>query len=200
MEMTVSVRSSERKQHRATTAAAGVIYWTSEFDRVYVMRAVRIDPATPPARPDRAQREPSTFSPSEEPPMTVKDLVVRQLTTFEITADGTGIRMNFISGDGVQACLSLPTECLTELIMTLPRMTNQALRVRRRDESLRLVYPAGRVSIEQSSDPRTIIVTLATRDGFEVSFGLTRQQMAALDAAADVVEHGGADIEVANFN
>ena len=73
---------------------------------------------------------PMTFSPSEEPPMTVKDFVVQKLPTFNIAADGTRCRMNFISGDGDQACLSLPTDCLTELIVTLPRMMRRALRAR----------------------------------------------------------------------
>jgi hypothetical protein len=139
--------------------------------------------------------EPLTLSPSEEPPMTVQDFVVQRLTTFNIAADGTRLRMNFISGDGDHACLSLPTECLTELIMTLPLMMRQALRARHQDESLRLVYPADKLSIEQSSDPRTIIVTLATPDGFEVSFGLTRQQLTVFDAAVEALERGGPDIQ-----
>src|SRR3981081_178528 len=79
--------------------------------------------------------------------MTMKDFVVQKLTTFNIEADGTRFRMNFISGDGDHACLSLPTECLTELIMTLPRMMRQALRARHHDDSLRLVYPADKISI-----------------------------------------------------
>jgi hypothetical protein len=56
-------------------------------------------------------------------------------------------------------------------------MVRQALRARHQDESLRLVYPAGKISSEQSSDTKTIIVTLATPDEVEVSFGFTRQQM-----------------------
>ncbi len=132
--------------------------------------------------------------------MTMKDFVVQKLTTFSIAADGTRFRMNFISGDGDHACLGLPTECLTELIMTLPRMMRQALHARHHDESLRLVYPADKISIEQSSDPRTIIVTLATPDGFEVSFGLTRQQMTVFGAAVEAVERGGPDIQTTVFN
>ena len=66
--------------------------------------------------------------------MTMKDFVVQKLTTFSIAADGTRFRMNFISGDGDHACLGLPTECLTELIMTLPRMVRQALHARHHDE------------------------------------------------------------------
>jgi hypothetical protein len=82
--------------------------------------------------------------------MTMKDFVVQKLTTFSIAADGTRIRMNFISGDGDHACLSLPTECLTELIMTLPRMMRRA---RHHDESLRLVYPADKKSERIASTP-----------------------------------------------
>lgn len=132
--------------------------------------------------------------------MTVKDLVVRKLTTFGIAADGSRCWMNFISGDGDPACLGLPTECLTELLMTLPLMMRQALRARYHDESLRLVYPADDIRIERSSDPETVIVTIATPDGFEVSFGLTRQQMTAFDAAADAVEHGDPDTQTPIFN
>ena len=79
--------------------------------------------------------------------------------------------------------------------MTLPRMVRQALRARHQDESLRLVYPAGKISSEQSSDTKTIIVTLATPDGFEVSFGLTRQQLTVFDVAVEALERGGPDIQ-----
>src|SRR5260370_29287906 len=88
--------------------------------------------------------------------------IVQKLTTFSIAADGTRFRMNFISGDGDHACLDLPTECLTELIMTLPRMVRQALHARHHDDNLPLVYPSDKIIIEQSSDPKTIIVTLLT--------------------------------------
>jgi hypothetical protein len=131
--------------------------------------------------------KPSTFSPSKESPMTVQDFVVQRLTTYNVAADGTRFRMNFISGGGDHGSLSLPTECLTELTMTLPQMMRQALRARHQDGSLRLVYPADKISIEHSSDPRTIIVTLATPDGFEVSFGLTRQQLTVFDVAVEAL-------------
>jgi hypothetical protein len=123
--------------------------------------------------------------------MTVKDLVVQKLTTFNVAADGTSCCMNFISADGDQTCICLATECLAELLMTLPRMIRQALRVRYRNESLRLAYQAGDISIDQSSDPKITIVTLATPDGFEVSFGLTREQMMVFEAATEALEWPG---------
>jgi hypothetical protein len=132
--------------------------------------------------------------------MTTQDFVVQKLTTFVVTDDGTHLRMNVACRDGAEVSLGLPTECLQELMMTLPRMMSEALRVRYHDESLRLVYPADNIRIELSSDPKTIIVTLATPDGFEVSFGLTRQQMTVFDTATSDLERKCPDIKMPNFN
>ena len=85
--------------------------------------------------------------------MTAKNFVVQKATTFDVASDGTSFRMNFICRDGGLVSLSLPTECLTELIMTLPRMMRQALRARHHDESLRLVYPADKKSERIASTP-----------------------------------------------
>jgi hypothetical protein len=116
--------------------------------------------------------------------MTAKDIVGQELTVFGISRDGSRFRMSFICQDGEQGSLGLPTECLRELIMTLPRIVTQALRPRHGDESLRLVYPADKVRIERSFAAKTAIVTLTTPDGFEVSFGLTEQWMNAFSDAA----------------
>ena len=39
IEMTMSVTGDERTELSATTAAGGVTYWASEFERVYFMKA-----------------------------------------------------------------------------------------------------------------------------------------------------------------
>jgi hypothetical protein len=109
--------------------------------------------------------------------MTANHFVVQKATTFDVASDGTSFRLNFICRDGGQVSLSLPTECVHGLMMTLPRMMRQALRARGHNESLRLVYPVDNLRIERSSQPNTVIVTLTTPDGFEASYGLTRQQM-----------------------
>jgi hypothetical protein len=137
------------------------------------------------------------FSASGEARMTAKDFIVQKITNFDVAGDGTRFRMDFICQDGDQVSLSIPTECLNGLMMTFPRLMRQALRAQYHDESLRLVYPADNIRIEQSSDPKSVIVTLATPDGFEVSFGLTQQQMMAFNAA---VEREGADIKRAIFS
>jgi hypothetical protein len=132
-------------------------------------------------------------------PMTAKDIAGHELTVFDMASDGSRFRMSFICQDGGQGSLSLPAECLRELIMTLPRMVTQMLRARHRDESLRLVYPADNVRIERASDAKTFIVTLTTPDGFEVSFGLTEQQMKAFGDAAGA-EHRSTGIKPSAFN
>jgi hypothetical protein len=126
--------------------------------------------------------------------MTARNFVVQKATTFDVASDGTSFRMNFICQDGGQVSLSLPTECLHGFMMTLPQMMRQALRARGDNESLRLVYPVDNLRIEQSSEPNTVIVTLTTMDGFEASYGLTRQQMTDFEAVADAAEREGGGI------
>ncbi len=126
--------------------------------------------------------------------MTAKDFVVQKATTFDVASDGTSFLMNFICRDGGQVSLSLPTESLHGFMMTLPQMMRQALRARGHNESLRLVYPVDNLRIEHSSESNTVIVTLATPDGFEASYGLTGQQVTDFAAAADAVEREGGDI------
>ena len=88
--------------------------------------------------------------------------------------------LTLLVAQGGAGSLSLPIECLTALIMTLPRMVTQALSARYGDDNLRLVYPPEVVRIESSPDPNTFIMTLATPDGFVVSFSLRGQQLNAL--------------------
>ena len=42
MEMMMSARGGEHTERSATTAAVGVTYWATEFERVYLMTAARI--------------------------------------------------------------------------------------------------------------------------------------------------------------
>lgn len=108
------------------------------------------------------------------------EIVGKELIAYDIASDGSWFRMSFTCTAGERGSLSLPTECLQALIMTLPRMMMQALRARHGDESLRLVYPAEVVHIEGSRDPNKFILSLTTPDGFAVSFSVTGQQLAAV--------------------
>jgi len=104
------------------------------------------------------------------------------LTTFEVTGDGSRIRLNATASDGAPVSFSLPTDCLRQMVMTLPRIAIEALRRQHDDSSLRIVYPAGSWHIEQcTAHEGTFIFTLSTPDGFEASFGFGQSKMRALE-------------------
>jgi hypothetical protein len=126
------------------------------------------------ATPDEAQGPPQRLTASAE------EIVGNELIAYDIAGDGNWFRLSFSCVNGKRCSLSLPTECLMALIITLPRMMTQALSARFGDDRLRLVYPAEEVLIEGTPDPNTFIMTLRTPDGFTVSFSLSRQQLDAL--------------------
>lgn len=100
------------------------------------------------------------------------EIEAAELSTFEIAPDGSRCKLHVVDTCGRPASLDLPSNCLTKLIMTLPRMATAALRARHRDDSLRIVYPVDRMRLEQAATEGTLILTLATPDGFEVSFSM----------------------------
>ena len=96
------------------------------------------------------------------------------LTTFDVDPDGARVRIHVRDNAGAPASLVLPTECLSQLLMSLPRMVETALRRGHGDDSLRVVHPLDRYRIElgESTPDGTqqYIVTLETGGGFAVSF------------------------------
>jgi hypothetical protein len=109
-----------------------------------------------------------------------EEIVGKELISYDVASDGNWFSMSYRCVNGKQRSLRLPTECLQALIMTLPRMMTKALSARYGDDSLRLVYTAEVVRIEGTLDPNTFILTLATPDGFAVSFSLDGLQLDAL--------------------
>lgn len=118
----------------------------------------------------------------------------RQLTTFVVAADGRNFRLNFTDTKGQPSAVTLPTECLNELLMTLPRIVSQALRARYKDSSLRLVFPALEWRLESGED-RRVILTIGTGGGFEASFAFERAHLRNIansvkdDDTAEVLFH-----------
>jgi hypothetical protein len=132
--------------------------------------------------------------------MDKKLFIVEKPTTVEVSPDGADFCMSFLCRDGDEVSLSLPTECLNWLAIISPQLNRQALRARYHDNSLRLVYPTDNVRIERSSDPKAVIATLITAEGYEVSFSLTSQQMRIFRIAADVIEGDAAEDKTVHFN
>lgn len=80
------------------------------------------------------------------------DIEAETLTTFEIADDGSRVRILAKTADGTPASVSLPADCLSQLMMTLPRIALQALHRRLHDATLRIVYPAATWTIERNTE------------------------------------------------
>jgi hypothetical protein len=111
------------------------------------------------------------------------DFGVQSLTTCEVAAGGRRIRINFKDMDGRPASLTVPTDCVHQLIMTLPPLLSRALKAELSDDSVRAVFPLGRWQLESAVKSSAYILTLSTMDGFEVAFSVSACDLATIIAA-----------------
>jgi len=101
----------------------------------------------------------------------------RQLTTFGVSPDGESFAIHVTDEEARPATLVLPTECLNALLMTLPEIVRRSLQQRFPGETMRVVYPVGSWDVEGGSPAGTVIATLRTPDGFEVSFAFAALEL-----------------------
>ena len=94
-----------------------------------------------------------------------------KLTTCDVAPDGDFVTLDLVDVAGNPVSLRLPFDQAGALAMTLPGLLSKALKARCGNESLRYVFPLGEWLLEGAADGCTVIVTLKTVDGFEVSFG-----------------------------
>ena len=107
-----------------------------------------------------------------------KSIEAAILKTFDLSDDGCQVRLNAQGADGEPIAVVLSSECLRQLIMTMPRIARDALRRRYADDRLRIVYPVGDWSVETSGErDETFVLTLSASDGYEVSFALSVTRM-----------------------
>jgi hypothetical protein len=99
-------------------------------------------------------------------------IVGSQLTSVRVSRCGYVVELGFKDGSGYPMILALPHRALGMLLMTLPRLIEMSLRQRMGDASLRQVYPVGDWRLEAATDNQSLLLTLATPDGFAVSFCL----------------------------
>jgi hypothetical protein len=111
------------------------------------------------------------------------EIDTQSLTTCEVAADGGAISLGFVDSTGTPATIRLSLNQVGALAMTLPGLIDKALQTRFGDQSLRYAYPLESWVVEQSTDPREVMVTLRTVDGFSVCFSIPRQQQSALGEA-----------------
>jgi hypothetical protein len=108
----------------------------------------------------------------------------KKLTTYEVSPDGSSFQLNFNDAQGRATAIRLPAEALHVLVLTMPQIANKAIQAKYRDRSIRLVYPVADWSIDAALDDDRRILTLRTRDGFEVSFSATGEDLVDLFRAA----------------
>ena len=118
-------------------------------------------------------------------------LRAKHLTTFTVTKDGAAVAIGVSDEEGRAGALVLPAECLAALMMTLPEMARQAMRLQHGDPSLRLVYPLADWAVERAAQPDTFIVTLRTPDGFHVSFAMQAKDLREIGGAASGGDYDG---------
>jgi hypothetical protein len=95
-----------------------------------------------------------------------------RLTTWAVSPDGERVRLGFEDEAGRPCVLSLQTALLSALMMTIPRMLRQALEARVADGSLRMIHELGDWRVERAVGADASILSLATPDGFEVTFAV----------------------------
>jgi hypothetical protein len=110
-----------------------------------------------------------------------------ELTTYDVDPQGKFVRLHLKDHNGQTGTVVLPTDCLTQLLMSLPGMVQKALRNRHGDDSLRLAHPLESFDVEigetSASGTPQYILTLCTSGGFAVSFSGSDSDLAALGGA-----------------
>ena len=98
---------------------------------------------------------------------------LKGLTTCRVEPDGEVLELDFVDGAGEPRSLRMPFESAQAIAMTLPRLLSEAVRRITDREQSRYVFPLGTWRVESTQDHACAIATLATADGFEVSFGIS---------------------------
>ncbi|HTR01207.1 MAG TPA: hypothetical protein VMH83_14500 [Candidatus Acidoferrum sp.] len=119
--------------------------------------------------------------------MSTNQIEAAALTTFDVHPDGTHVRINVEDSQGMPAALTLPAGCLNQLMMTLPRIAEEALRKTHHNDTLRLVHPLTCIDLEfgnkGSDGQQQFIMTLETTGGFAVSFVTSESELTDLACA-----------------
>lgn len=109
---------------------------------------------------------------------------IRAITRYETSVDGNFVKLTAHGADAGIVHLNFVTGCLSGLLVTLPTLLASAERCRRNDPTVRLIFGLSRFQVELGSDRQTRILTLATNDGYSVSFGLTGAQCGGIAEAS----------------
>lgn len=118
------------------------------------------------------------------------EIVGKSLTDCQVDKSGELFRLGLACADGSRASVILPVDCLRSLLMTLPNAIESALRARYGDDTLKVVYPMGDWSLHAAVGSKGMILTIATPDGFKVSFTLTEADASKLATSLGQADPG----------
>jgi hypothetical protein len=99
------------------------------------------------------------------------------------------VRLGFEDEAGRPCAVTLPIAVLSALMMKIPRMLRQALEARFADGSLRMIHELGDWRVERAVGADASILSLATPDGFEVTFAVATPQA---DRLGETLRHSAA--------
>jgi hypothetical protein len=117
------------------------------------------------------------------------DISGERLTSWSVAPDGEQVRLGFEDEAGRPCAITLPIAVLSALMMTIPRMLRQALEARFADGSLRMIHELGDWRVERAVGADASILSLATPDGFEVTFAVATPQA---DRLGETLRHSAA--------
>jgi hypothetical protein len=107
-----------------------------------------------------------------------------KLTTCGVSDDGEVLELGFPDGFGEVVSVRLPFDQAQSIVMTLPHLLARALRQQIGRESARYVFRIGDWSVESAEEDQNChILTVATVDGFDVSFGISLEMCSHLGAS-----------------
>jgi hypothetical protein len=93
-----------------------------------------------------------------------------KLTTCEAIRNGEIVKLDFVDDDGRPVSLRLAFEHAQSIAMTLPQLLTHAVRAQSGVDNARYVFPLKEWILEGVAHHESLILTLKTEDGFEVSF------------------------------
>ena len=100
------------------------------------------------------------------------DICSVALTTCGVDDDGQIVRLDLVDDKGNPVSLRLPFDQAQAIAMTLPSLLTQALKSITGSPDARYVFPLESWFVELSKQHDGLLLTLATSDGFQVSFGI----------------------------
>ena len=133
-----------------------------------------------------------------------------RLTTCGVLRNGQTLHLDLVDGDGKDISLELPFDQAQAIAMTLPNLLTGALQELTGKATARYVFPLAQWLVERSDEHSGLLLTLATEDGFQVTFGVPAEACKGLgttlagnstaDNGADKADDETSAAPVATFN